>query len=82
QGTGDAPRGRARLAAAVRRAPDRTQAVRVVLAAGDDGCLEARTTGPQGSHLVSSLLGAHALAFIPAGEGDLPAGTVVETVAL
>jgi molybdopterin molybdotransferase len=33
--------------------------------------------GPQGSHLVTSLVGADALAFIPPGEGELPAGTVV-----
>jgi molybdopterin molybdotransferase len=82
QGATDAPRGRARLTETVRRAPDRTQAVRVVLSAADDGTLEARTTGPQGSHLVSSLLGAQALAFIPLGEGELAAGTVVETVVL
>jgi molybdopterin molybdotransferase len=74
--------GRARLAAPVARVPDREQAVRVVLAATEDGGLEARTTGPQGSHLISSLVGAAALARIPAGAGELPAGAVVQTVAL
>jgi molybdopterin molybdotransferase len=34
-------------------------------------------TGPQGSHVLSSLLGADGLAIIPRGEGDLPAGTEV-----
>ena len=33
--------------------------------------------GPQGSHIVTSLLGADALAFIPAGEGELEAGAAV-----
>jgi molybdopterin biosynthesis enzyme len=30
--------------------------------------------GAQGSHILTSLLGADALAMIPAGEGILPAG--------
>jgi len=38
--------------------------------------------GPQGSHLVSSLLGADALAFIPQGEGEQAAGSVVALVDL
>jgi molybdopterin molybdotransferase len=33
--------------------------------------------GPQASHVVTSLIGADALALIPAGEGVLAAGTVV-----
>jgi molybdopterin molybdotransferase len=33
--------------------------------------------GPQGSHVITSLLGADALALIPAGRDELPAGTVV-----
>ena len=33
--------------------------------------------GPQGSHIVTSLLGADALAFIPPGEGELEAGAAV-----
>jgi len=38
--------------------------------------------GPQGSHLVSSLLGADALALIPQGEGEQAAGSVVALVDL
>ena len=33
--------------------------------------------GPQGSHIVTSLLGADALALIAAGEGELEAGATV-----
>jgi molybdopterin molybdotransferase len=44
--------------------------------------LHARPTGPQGSHLLTSMLGADALAIIPTGEGPLPAGSVVALVAL
>ena len=36
-----------------------------------------RPNGPQGSHIVTSLLGADALALIPAGEAPLPAGSQV-----
>jgi molybdopterin molybdotransferase len=41
------------------------------------GQLVATPTGPQGSHIVTSLLGADALAVIPAGHGELEAGATV-----
>jgi molybdopterin molybdotransferase len=64
------------LATAVRRNHDREQAVRVRLER-QDGRLLATPNGPQGSHIVTSLLGADALALIPAGEGELgPSATV------
>jgi molybdopterin molybdotransferase len=64
------------LGAAVRRNPDREQAVRVRLERRN-GTLVAVPNGPQGSHIVTSLLGADALAFIPAGEGELEVGAAV-----
>ncbi len=64
------------LGTAVRRNPDREQAMRVRLERRN-GKLVAMPNGPQGSHIVSSLLGADALAFVPAGEGQLEAGAVV-----
>jgi molybdopterin molybdotransferase len=69
-------RGQARLGAAVKRNAGREQAVRVRLEDRDSSVI-AIPNGPQGSHLVTSLLGAHALAFIPAGEGELAPGTPV-----
>jgi molybdopterin molybdotransferase len=42
-----------------------------------DGSTVALPNGPQASHIVTSLLGADALALIPAGDGDAPAGTRV-----
>jgi molybdopterin molybdotransferase len=66
----------ATLAVAVPRNPDREQAVRVRLER-QNGRLAAIPNGPQGSHIVTSLLGADALAIIPAGAGELEAGTVV-----
>jgi molybdopterin molybdotransferase len=53
--------------------PDRDQAVRCRLRMGDDGW-HAEPTGPQGSHVISSMLGAGALAIVPAGERDLGPG--------
>jgi len=67
----------ARLESPVRRNPGREQAVRVGLTWGADGIM-ADVTGPQGSHQLTSMLGADALAFIPAGDGEAAAGDVVE----
>ncbi len=64
------------LAAPVRRNPDREQALRVRLER-QDGRLLATPNGPQGSHIVTSLLGADALAMVPAGEGEIEAGATV-----
>jgi molybdopterin molybdotransferase len=64
------------LGTEVKRNPRREQAVRVRLERGD-GPPVATPNGPQGSHILTSLIGADALAMIPAGEGTLTAGTVV-----
>lgn len=66
----------ATLGAAVRRSPGREQAVRVRLER-DGGGPVAIPNGPQGSHILNSLLGADALAMIPLGEGELEAGSPV-----
>jgi molybdopterin molybdotransferase len=66
----------ATLGANVRRNPGREQAVRVRLER-DSGRPVAIPNGPQGSHILNSLLGADALAMIPAGEGQLEAGSPV-----
>jgi molybdopterin molybdotransferase len=72
----DRRRAHARLGAPVRRNQAREQALRVRLEDRDSSTI-ATPNGPQGSHLVTSLLGADALAFIPAGDGELAAGTPV-----
>jgi molybdopterin molybdotransferase len=64
------------LAAPVRRNPDREQALRVRLER-QNGRLVATPNGPQGSHIVTSLLGADALALVPAGEGEIEVGATV-----
>ncbi len=60
----------------VRRNPRREQAVRVRLDR-DGGRTLAFTTGAQGSHILTSLLGADALAMIPTGDGVMSRGTAV-----
>ncbi len=66
------------LAEAVPRNRTREQAVRVRLERRN-GTTLAFPNGPQGSHVMTSLLGADALALIPPGDGELAAG---ERVAL
>jgi molybdopterin molybdotransferase len=78
QGRTEEPRlgAEAVLGSDVKRNPRREQAIRVVLTRGL-GPTMAVPNGAQGSHILTSLLGADALAMIPAGEGILPAGSTV-----
>jgi molybdopterin molybdotransferase len=76
-----AARARATLDEAVARNPRREQAVRVRLSHADDG-LHALTTGEQGSHLLTSMLGADGLALVGAGDGEVAAGARVEVLLL
>jgi molybdopterin molybdotransferase len=69
---------RARLTTAYAKSPGRAEAIRVRLEAGAGGW-EATPTGPQGSHVLTSMLGADGLAFAPADAGELPAGTELVT---
>jgi molybdopterin molybdotransferase len=67
------PRATAILDGPIEANSDRDQAVRCRLRVEDDGW-HAEPTGPQGSHVMSSMLGASALALVPAGDRDLAAG--------
>ena len=62
--------GVARLGEPLRRNPKRDQMVRVRLERDDDGWV-ARPTKAQMSHVLTSMLGADALARVPAGDGDI-----------
>jgi molybdopterin molybdotransferase len=75
-GDPDATRTSAILTEPVPRRPQRDQAVRVRLELRPDGW-HATPTGPQGSHILSSLLRADALALIAAGPHDAPVGESV-----
>jgi molybdopterin molybdotransferase len=76
-----APAGAERVAAVLDESvplhPVREQAVRVRLSAKEDGW-QATTTGEQGSHMLTSMLGADGLALIAAGDGEAARGTRVE----
>ena len=73
----DAPRATAVLAHPVARNRQREEAVRVRLRHTEEG-LVAEATGEQGSHMLTSMLGADGLAMIAAGEGELAAGERVD----
>jgi molybdopterin molybdotransferase len=70
----DAARAEAALAQPVPMSRGREQALRVRLEPAAGGGWSAALTGAQGSHRLSSMLGANALALVPPGEGELPAG--------
>jgi molybdopterin molybdotransferase len=77
-----APPGSRRFAASleepVARSPRREQAVRVRLRQGENRLLARPTTGAQGSHVLTSMLGADGFALIEPGEGEAAAGERVE----
>ena len=78
QGATDAPVAiTAVLDDAVPLLPLREQAVRVRLSAHDDAW-HAVPTGAQGSHMLTSMLGAEGLAMVAPGEGEAAVGTRVE----
>jgi molybdopterin molybdotransferase len=73
----DPQRATAVLAHPLARNRRREEAVRVRLRHTDEG-LVAETTGEQGSHMLTSMLGADGLALIAPGEGEVAAGERVE----
>jgi molybdopterin molybdotransferase len=72
-----ARRAQATLDEPIPRHGTREQAVRVRLEDSANGW-RARATGPQGSHILTSMLGAMALARIAPGDGEVAAGETVE----
>lgn len=67
----------AKLGEEIARHADRDECIRVRLKNG-----EAFATGPQGSHILSSMALADALAVIPRGEGSLAAGSEIALLSL
>jgi molybdopterin molybdotransferase len=68
----------AELGQAIPRNPQREQAIRVRLLQSENGLLATPTTGAQGSHVLTSMVGADGLALIAPGEGEAAAGERVE----
>jgi molybdopterin molybdotransferase len=78
---GAAPEARrvtATLESPIPRNPQREQAIRVHLLQSQNGPTAAPTKDAQGSHVLTSMVGADGLALIAPGEGDAPAGERVE----
>jgi molybdopterin molybdotransferase len=73
----DRHRTRAVLDGGYTKRPGRMHAVRCKLDLREDGW-HARPTGEQASHILTSMLGADALALIPAESGPVEAGETVE----
>jgi molybdopterin molybdotransferase len=66
------------LAVPVRKAPGRTEFQRGVLAIDGNGRFSVRTTGDQGSGILSSMSRANCFIILPAEGGNLAAGSMVE----
>ncbi|HEU0195481.1 MAG TPA: gephyrin-like molybdotransferase Glp [Gaiellales bacterium] len=81
QGAPPPARARARLAEPIARLATRDHAVRCSLIADEDG-MRLVAQPAQDSHLIAHAAAAGAIAMIPAGEGVVEAGTVVEYVLL
>ena len=60
-----------------RKRPGRAHIVRCTLGARADGW-HVRPTKDQGSHVLTSMLGAGARALVAPGQGEVPAGERVE----
>jgi molybdopterin molybdotransferase len=76
-GNPTARRTRARLAVDYDKRPGRTHAARCELELREDGW-QARPFERQGSHVLTSMLGADCLAIMPAASGPLRAGETVD----
>ena len=72
------PMFKASLAAPIRKAPGRTEFQRGILATSPDGTPVVRTTGDQGSGILSSMSQANCFIVLPAGMGNVAAGEVVD----
>ena len=68
----------ATLAAPIRKAPGRTEFQRGVLAPGADGSWTVRTTGDQGSGILSSMSQANCFIVLPSERGNVEAGATVQ----
>ncbi len=70
----------ARSSEAIRKKPGRTEYQRAIVSRGADGSLQVRTTGQQGSGVLSSMVQANGLMVLPHGQGNIAEGDVVEVM--
>jgi len=71
---------KARSAEAVRKKPGRTEYQRGIVTRAADGILEVRTTGNQGSGVLSSMVQANGLIVLHHGQGNIAQGDAVDVM--
>jgi molybdopterin molybdotransferase len=71
---------RARSEEAIRKKAGRTEYQRGVVTTGPDGSLRVRTTGNQGSGVLSSMVQANGLVVLHHGQGNVAAGDPVDVM--
>jgi len=62
----------------IKKAPGRTEFQRGILSRDGDGQWSVRTTGDQGSGILSSMSQANCFIILPTDQGNVPAGTTVD----
>jgi molybdopterin molybdotransferase len=67
-----------RCTSALKKAPGRTEFQRGILSRDADGSWSVRSTGEQGSGILSSMSEANCFIILPSEQGNAPAGTMVE----
>ncbi|MFN4362073.1 MAG: gephyrin-like molybdotransferase Glp [Hylemonella sp.] len=75
-----APMLRARSLEALRKKPGRTEYQRGIVSADANGVLQVRTTGNQGSGVLSSMVQANGLIVLHHGQGDVAIGDEVDVM--
>ena len=76
----DSPLLQARSSEAIRKKPGRTEYQRAIVSRAADGTLTVRTTGQQGSGVLSSMVQANGLMVLPHAQGNIAIGDVVEVM--
>ncbi|MDA8447853.1 molybdopterin molybdotransferase MoeA [Paracidovorax valerianellae] len=75
-----APMLRATTTEALNKKPGRTEYQRGIVSAAPDGALQVRTTGHQGSGVLSSMVQSNGLIVLPHGRGPVNAGDTVDVM--
>jgi molybdopterin molybdotransferase len=70
----------ARSLGAIRKKPGRTEYQRAIVSTAADGSLVVKTTGSQGSGVLSSMVQANGLLVLAHAQGDVAAGDRVEVL--
>jgi molybdopterin molybdotransferase len=70
----------ARSSEAIRKKPGRTEYQRAIVSTGSDGSLTVRTTGQQGSGVLSSMVQANGLLVLDHEQGNVAVGDLVSVM--